>query len=83
MNPLANYLEKFKKILVDGPEKKRHISSTIQLITKITLGQEQIAVKDGVVYITASPALKNELFINRKRITEDLQKLLNTSVVIR
>lgn len=83
MNPLANYLEKFKKILADGPERKRHISSTINLITKISLGEEQISVKDNVVYINASPALKNELFINKKQITEDLQKILNTSVVIR
>ena len=83
MNPLTAYLEKFRVLLNDGAEKKRIIAEAITETLKFPLTAEQVTIKGETIYISSTPAMKNELFMHRKSISIGLEKALKQKVVIR
>lgn len=75
-NPIANYLEKFKKILFAGEEKQRIIVQLIEKNTKIKIDVKMIKVKGTVIYLQGSPMLRSEVLMKKMSILSDLAQLL-------
>lgn len=76
MNNLGDYLKKFE-VFLEGPKaEKEAILKAIKSASGLDVTDSEIEVKDGTVYINASPAVKNELFMYRKKIIEKLEESL-------
>jgi len=83
LNPLAGYLEKFKELLGQSRLTKDAVAEAVSLFIKTKLPAEAIVFRDNKVYITSTPAAKSELFLQSRRLSEELEKVLNKKVVIR
>lgn len=76
MNPLSNFLERFKTFLVSSKNIKEAIQSVIHSVASIELKEGEIDIRDGVVVIQSHPATRNAIFMRKKKIIEELQRIL-------
>ena len=76
MNNLGGFLEKFKNLLGTSKFQKDAVISMIESVVKIKLQDKEIDIKDFVVYIKASPAVRGEIFMRKQKILDELKKVL-------
>lgn len=70
---IAGFLEKFKNVtLTARAPKKALIQSAAHY--GIPLLEEEITIRDGVAYGKVHPAIKNQLFLKKSFVLEDLKK---------
>lgn len=65
---IKSFLDKFKNIILDKETTIQHILDTIEKETKISLVKNNILLKGSVIYINASPIIKNEILIKKDKI---------------
>ena len=73
---ISSFLEKFSKNINSAELRKKQILEIIEKQTQINIPPEEIEIKDYVLYIKSSPAVKNKLFIYKSKILEDVSKSL-------
>lgn len=73
MRNLSSLLERVSKILNKDTFTKEAIISVIKKYTKADIPETSISLKDGVLVITASPSVKNEITLKEKVIQEELR----------
>lgn len=66
--PIESFLNKFKKILGDSQFQKDTLISVLEKNFSVYIEKENIKISKNIATITASPVLKNEILINRKKI---------------
>lgn len=74
-NPINNFLDKFRNILL---HKQQNYSLIVDIITKhigVVVTQESIKIKGSIIYITGSPVLKSEIMVHKSGILADLSNL--------
>ena len=76
MNDLKAYLEKFKTKFKDPKEERSAICAAVKKASAIELSDEQVKMQNGTLYVKADSLTKNAVFLNRKKILEELQMLL-------
>jgi hypothetical protein len=71
MNPLESFLQKFKNILSLQPQKKPVI---VCLQTfGINLEENELELRNGIVFIKAHPLVRNEIFMRKSLILKTFQ----------
>ena len=77
MNILGDFFLKYKNLIEGGQKTKDKIVAEIAMVAKITINPSQISLKNGVIYILkANSSQKAEIYINKKRILDQLKKKL-------
>lgn len=71
-NHIKNYLEKFRTILFSKEENLRIISKIIEKNTLVIIEVKNISIRGAVIYIKASPLVRNEIMINKSNILKDI-----------
>jgi hypothetical protein len=75
-NNLEGYLDKFKKIFSTVNFQRDAVVSIIEKHTNIKLLPKEFDIKDFVVTLKTSPGIKNEIFMHRNQILEELKTVL-------
>lgn len=69
---ISIYLDKFKKVDLKNTSLKDGIISSISKVLKTKINEESVTVRGGIIYLKINPVMKNEIFINKRNIIEDL-----------
>lgn len=64
---ISSFLEKFKNIK-DPHEDKAHISKILLDVAGVTILENNITIKNGVIHIQASSLYKSRIFIKKEEI---------------
>jgi hypothetical protein len=64
---ISSFLEKFKNIK-DPHEDKAHISKILLDVAGVTILENNITIKNGVIHIQASSLYKSRIFIKKEKI---------------
>ncbi len=75
-NHITNFLEKFKKLLFQKEEVNNIIKEIITKHVPFEIDPSMIKIKGPTIYIQSSPLLKNEIFIHKQGILEDINNLI-------
>lgn len=75
-NHIANFLGKLKQTLFKNEEYYDIISLTIRKHISSPIESKLIKIKGTHIYIQGSPMLRNEIFIHKVGILDDLKALL-------
>lgn len=78
MNNLQNLLERFKKLINNSKDTKTRIKEIIAQAAHIELEEGQIDIRDATLFLKVHPAVKNSLFMYKKKILDALQKEMGT-----
>jgi hypothetical protein len=80
MQNLRALLERFAKVLNKDTHFKESVSAVIQARTGAVVSPDKISLKEGVLQIEASPAVKNEIRLKEESIRSELKELHNISI---
>jgi len=69
---ISSFLDKFSKSISSEEQTIGTVITAIHTSTGIDLSADKIEVKDTVIYITASPAIKNKIFIYKETILSSI-----------
>lgn len=75
MNPLEQFLEKFKSFLTARGASKKTVIGAIKNITGIELSENEIEIKNGAVALYVRPLIKNEIFMRKSAILKELEQV--------
>ncbi len=78
---ISSFLEKFTKSINSAELCKQQILDIIEKHTQIKLSPEDVEVKDYIIYINSSPAVKNKLFIYKTNILKEISETLPVKVI--
>jgi len=81
MKNLRNLLERFTRSLDKDTVIKGFTLEVIKRRTGITLQEAQLALKEGVLEVTAGAATKNELRLKEEAIRAELKEVHNINIV--
>ena len=70
---LAKYFEKFKLLDRTFGTKVGDIQSAVEQAVGVHLEPSSIQIKEGKAYINTSPAIRNEILMNKQQILDILQ----------
>jgi len=84
-NSVSKYLEKFFIISPPGKFYQKEIIKSLNEILNINLSEDGAEYRFGIIYIKNNPAvsgaLKNEIFLNKEKILNQInQKLKNQKI---
>lgn len=71
---ISSYLDKCKTLLAGQEASKEYIQSIIKEICHIDIEKNIISIKNGAIYITAQPIIKNEIFLKKTLLLEKLKE---------
>jgi hypothetical protein len=63
---ISGFLEKFKKFDRNKTAQTENIVGKIQNAVDFCISKDNFAVKDGVLYVRGSPALRQEIFLRKE-----------------
>jgi hypothetical protein len=72
---ITDLLGKFSEILKDSEGKKEVIESVLQKWVKNKIPKERYKIQKSILVFTVSPLVKNELYMHKKEILEELNLL--------
>ena len=75
MKNLRSLLERFTKSLNKDAVTKGAVIDVVRQRIGITLSEENISLKEGILTITAGAALKNELRLKEEAIKDELKEV--------
>ena len=78
---ISKFLGKFSKNIKSTETDRQKILEIIEKNTQIKILPEEIEIKDYIIYIKSSPAIKNKLFIYKEKILENISSSLPTKIV--
>ncbi len=73
MKNLSSLLDKLTKSVNKDKIIKGTISDVVFLYTKVRLGESQVAIKDGILEVSASSIAKNEIKMREGEILDNLK----------
>jgi hypothetical protein len=77
---ISSFLEKFSKNITTSEDQIQSIVQIIKTYTQLDIPSNNIEIKDSIVRVTVSPALKNKIFIHKKAILDDVASLLGIKI---
>ncbi len=80
MFDIGQYLNKFKKISESRDYLRNSVAESIKEVCGIEVDPKKIDVKSGVARIDERPIIKNEIFIKKAKILENLAKKTENKV---
>ena len=73
MQILSSFLEKFKN-LKDPKQDRVDLSDIISSLVGEEINESLINEKNGIIFLQISPMLKTQIFLNKQKIIEILNK---------
>ena len=77
---ISNFLEKFSKNIKLAELYKKQIIEVIERQTQIKISPKDLEIKNVVVYIKSSPAIKNKIFIYKTELLKEIESLVSTKI---
>jgi hypothetical protein len=74
MQGLAQFLDKFKSLGAERFVVRELVSGALKQVLNVDIPKEQIQFKEGVVTVTAHPAIKNAIIVKKERILDVVRK---------
>ena len=65
---ISGFLEKFKKFDADKSFQLENVAKNIEKTIGIAIPIKNLTIKDRVLYIQGSPALKQEIFLKKHQL---------------
>jgi len=78
-NKISNFLDKFRKIILQKEFVRESIVSIISNELSFNLKKDSVKIKNGIIYIEGSPILRNEIVMHKKNILLNIKKILPES----
>jgi hypothetical protein len=82
MQNLGSFFDKFKNIITGTKFQKDAIVSIVNSISKTSIKDTNVNVKDHIIYITAHPLIRNEIFMRKQKILSELKNHLGSKAPI-
>jgi hypothetical protein len=79
MNNLQHLLEKFKHLLKNSADTRQTVIAIINAKTNLSLTEKDIDVRDSIIYVKSHPLTKNEIFMRKNLILQELKSVLGTN----
>jgi hypothetical protein len=76
MIEIKDLLERFGNILLKEELKKEAIKEILSKAINFEIKKEDIKIKNGVVYLKIKPIYKNEIFLKKDQIIQEVEKSL-------
>jgi len=76
MRTISELLEKFKKILQTNSQVKDLFVRVLKGELNYDADTKSITLKDGIIYMSDKPIVKNEVFMKKEKILTELNQLL-------
>lgn len=77
---ISSFLSKFSKNINDNNLIKEEICKSILNRTNLVLKQEDITIKNNVLFLDITPVYKSKIFINKKDILSDISSFKITDI---
>lgn len=77
MNNLGGLLAKFNNLLKNSRDTKSTVMECLTKVIGIQFEEKDFDVRGDVLYITAHPSIKNEVFIRKAIVLAELKILLD------
>jgi hypothetical protein len=74
MIEIKDLLFRVQNILFGEETKRQAVLDAIFLVTGIKISTKDIKIKNGAVFLNTKPIFKNEIFIKKEKILEELKK---------
>ena len=74
-NKIDLFLNKFKKFVYKNDETKKTIQAVVLNEINFDLDINSLKLKNGFIYIKASPLVRGELMIHKKQILDSIKKI--------
>lgn len=78
---IGSYLEKFKRIEPPGDTVKNAAEMVFLEVVGVKIEKSEMTVKNGIIFLTVPAVVKNEVYMNKKRVIEKIGQLLGTSEI--
>lgn len=66
----SSFLDKYKKL----PTPKRHIKTLVETFLRIENSIGDVSLRNGVLYVKASPGVKQEILLKKKKLLSFLKE---------
>ena len=76
MIEIKDLLLRFQNIFLSEEIKRETVCNIISQIINLPLKKEDVEIKNNTVYLNIKPIYKNEIFIKKDRISDELKKAL-------
>ena len=74
LSNIQQFLEVYRKRLFKAEDERNTIINSIKNISGVTLLESQIIIKKGILSIHADSITRNQLFLYKTKIIEELKK---------
>lgn len=74
---IGNFLEKFKNIVAPDKFVKDVLIAVIGDVAGVGVEKDDIGVRNGTIFLSIDPIIKNEIFLKKNEIMENLAKKLS------
>ena len=74
MSLFSSILEELTKKLSTGEQYKKEIAETVSSIVGFTFLPDHMIIKNGVLFINASPTVKTAILLRKQKILENVRK---------
>ncbi len=81
MYNISHLLEKFSKKITSDEDIKKTIIEIIKKNTGLDIPIKVLEIKNYIIYVQTSSAFKNKIFISKKAILDDIEKLSSIKIV--
>lgn len=78
---ISKLLEKFSKKIDTEESCNRQVIEIIKKLTDLNINLKDCEIKNNVIYVNSSPAVKNKLFVYREQIVNEVNKIRAINVV--
>jgi hypothetical protein len=65
---ISGFLEKFKKFDQHKTAQLENIINNIEKIVGVKVERKNLSIKDGVLFVSGSPALRQEIFLKKQHL---------------
>lgn len=73
---IGDFLEKFKNITPPDKFVKEELISAVKDVVGIAIEKDNIDVRNGTIFISVDPIIKNEIFLKKSEVMENLKEKL-------
>ncbi len=78
---ISSFLIKVRATLKDAESSKSEILSVIKNKSNLDIPADGLDIKNNILYIKASPGVKNKIFMFKNIILEECNKIMGTFLV--
>ncbi|MBI2096310.1 MAG: hypothetical protein HYT43_01600 [Candidatus Taylorbacteria bacterium] len=76
---ISSFFAKFKKLGLDKEREKAAVLEVLREVLPVEIKDEVVRIKDGIIRLSGSPALKSAVFLKKQEILEKIKSLTDKS----